>query len=415
MATHKGWLLHQLDVKSALLNEVLEEEIYVEQPQGFFVQGQEEKVYKLKKALYGLKQAPRAWYGQIDAYFNERGFQRSQSEPTLYKKTQGTTGILIVSLYVDDLIYTGSDEKMIRDFKNDMMQKYEMNDMGLLHYFLGIEVEQNKDGVFISQKKYVDNILKKFKMEACNPVPIPLVVNEKFMKEDGSGDVDPSMFRSLVGSLLYLTTTRPDIMYATSLLSRFMHKPSNIHYGVAKRVLRYIKGTKDYGIMYEKNENEKLRLFGFCDSDWAGSSDDTKSTSGYAFSFGCGVCSWASKKQETIELSSAEAEYVSLTMATKQAIWLRRILDDLGEKQKEATTLFCDNKSAIAMSKNPVYHGRTKHINIKHHFIRQMVEDGEIEVKHVGTKDQVADIFNKALPKDKFVYFRELMGMQIKH
>ena len=304
---------------------------------------------------------------------------------------------------------------MMQEFKNDMMKKYEMNDLGLLHYFLGIEIDQREDGVFISQKKYAENILSKFKMENCNPVMTPLLVNEKLVKEDGSGDADTAQYKNLVGSLLYLTTTRPDIMYASGLLSRFMHQPSKTHFGVAKRVLRYVQGTKNYGIMFERNEREDVELFGFCDSDWAGSMDDMKSTSGYCFTLGTGIFSWASKKQERVAHSSAEAEYVSASEATKQVVWLRKILGDMGEKQDMATVLFCDNKSAIAMSKNSVFHSRTKHIKLKHHYIKEVVEDEEVMIKHVKTGDQLADIFTKALPCDKFVYLRELLGMTNKN
>lgn len=410
LAAQKGWSLHQLDVKSAFLNGVLKEEVYVDQPEGFVIKGEEIKVYKLKKALYGLKQAPRAWYGEIDSYFIGQGFERSQNEPTLYIKVEGKTEILIVSLYVDDLVFTGSNESLIKKFKEEMMKKYEMSDLGLLHYFLGIEIIQNEDGIFISQKKYAKTILKKFGMEGCNSVPTPLVVNEKLQKEDGSKEVDASIYRSLVGSLLYLTATRPDIMYAASLLSRFMHKPTQIHFGTAKRVLRYIQGSMEYGIMFERNVVPKL--YGFCDSDWGGSVDDSKSTSGYAFTLGTGVFSWQSKKQKTVALSTAEAEYVSASLATSQAIWLRSIMEDIGEKQGEPTLILCDNKSAIAMAKNPVFHNRTKHIARKHHFIRDAVEDKEIDVIYCRTEDQVADIFTKALPKDKFEYFRELLGVK---
>jgi Reverse transcriptase (RNA-dependent DNA polymerase) len=405
LAAHKGWKMFQLDVKSAFLNGVLKEKVYVVQPQGFEVEGEEKKVYKLKKALYGLKQAPRACYDNIDAYFIEKGFRRSPSESTLYVK-HGETGMLIVSLYVDDLIFIGNDDEMMHEFKNNMMKKYEMNDLGLLHYFLGIEIDQRNDGVFISQKKYAQNILSKFKMENCNPVMTPLLVNEKLVKEDGSGDADAAQYRSLVGSLLYLTTTRSDIMYSSGLLSRFMHQPSKTHFGVTKRVLRYVQGTKDYGLMFEKNESEDVELFGFCDSDWAGSMDDMKSTSRYCFTLGSDIFSWTSKRQERVAHSSAEAEYVSASEATKRVVWLRKNLGDMWEKQDMATVLFCDNKSVIAMAKNLVFHSRTKHINLKHHYIREAVEDEEVVIKHVKIGDQLADIFTKALSCDKFVYLR---------
>ena len=199
-------------------------------------------------------------------------------------------------------------------------------------------------------------------------------------------------------------------MYAASLLSRFMHKPTQIQFGIAKRVLRYIQGSINFGIMFERNVMPKL--FGFCDSDWGGSVDDSKSTSGYAFTLGTGIFSWQSKKQKTVALSTAEAEYVSASLATSQAIWLRSIMEDFGEKQGEPTPILCDNKSAIAMAKNPVFHNRTKHIARKHHFIRDVVEDTQIDIVYCKTEEQIADIFTKALPKDKFEYFRGLLGVK---
>ncbi|KAL5731634.1 hypothetical protein ACHQM5_004343 [Ranunculus cassubicifolius] len=409
LAAQKGWKLYQLDVKSAFLNGELKEEVYVEQPQGFTDTQNEDKVFKLQKALYGLKQAPRAWYSRIDKYFTDTGFRRSKSEPTLYIKTQGNSSTLIVSLYVDDLIYTGNDETAIQGFKKDMMNAFEMNDLGVMHYFLGLEISQENEGIFICQKKYTENLLKKFKMYGCKTVATPLINNEKLRKEDGSSKADASLYISLIGSLLYLTATRPDIMYATSLLSRFMQDPSEIHYGAAKRILRYLQGTLEYGIWYQPISDP--RLYGYTDSDWAGSVDDMKSTSGHAFTIGSGIFSWGSKKQDTVTQSSAEAEYVAAASAASQATWLRRILKDMGERQIGATKLLCDNKSAIAMAKNPVFHNRTRHIAIKHHFLREKSEAGKIELVYCNTDEQVADIFTKALPRPKFEHLRNMLGV----
>ncbi|KAL0387727.1 UNVERIFIED_CONTAM: Retrovirus-related Pol polyprotein from transposon RE2 [Sesamum radiatum] len=412
IAANKKWKIYQMDVKSAFLNGYIDEEIYVEQPQGFIAKGSEEKVLRLKKALYGLKQAPRAWYSRIDKYFMDRGFRRSLSEPTLYIKSQGND-TLIVSLYVDDLIYTGNNEKMIQVFKEDMMKTFEMSDLGLMHFFLGIEINQEKEGIFICQRKYTETLLKKFKMESCKTVTTPLVTGEKYQKEDGSQKVDGSMYRSLIGSLLYLTATRPDIMFATCLLSRFMQSPSQVHYAAAKRILRYLRGTKDFGIWYKSTNDAKL--VGYTDSDWAGSVDDMKSTSGYTFSLGSGIFSWASKKQATVAQSSAEAEYIAAAATSNQAIWLRRILEDIGEKQEEPTTIYCDNKSAIAITKNPVQHSRTKHIDIKYHSLREATTRGEIELKYCSTEEQLADIFTKALPRNKFEELCMKIGVYHKH
>ncbi|KAL3534236.1 hypothetical protein ACH5RR_002697 [Cinchona calisaya] len=343
----------------------------------------------------------------------DQGFKRRKNEPTLYVKKQGTSNILIVALYVDDLLYTGNNENMITKFKKDMMKKYEMNDMRLLHHFLGIEIDQNDDGVFICQKKYAENILVKFGMHGCKPMTTPLVVNEKLVKDDGDKRANPTLYRSLVGNLLYLTATRPDIMFATSLLSRFMNNPSQLHLGAVKRLLRYIKGTTNFGLKFSKGAS--TTLYGFCDSDWAGCHDDMKSTSGYCFTLGSAMFSWVSKKQQSVAQSSAEAEYVSASLATSHVIWLRRILEDIDEKQKEATVMFCDNKSAIDIAKNQVHHSRTRHIAIEHHFIREAIEDGEVELKFCKSEDQVADIFTKPLPQDKFCYFREMLGVQEQH
>ncbi|XP_042418546.1 secreted RxLR effector protein 161-like [Zingiber officinale] len=240
--------------------------------------------------------------------------------------------------------------------------------MGLLRHFLGMEIYQEEEIVFICQKIYAEKILKKFNMLGCNPVSTPLIMGEKLKKEDGGKAADVTHYRSLIGNLLYLIATRPDLMYAASLLSRFMQSPSHFHLGAAKRVLRYVQGTTDLGLSFQNNH--ALNLVGYCDSDLGGSLDDMKSTSGYCFSFGSAKFSWLSKKQQSVAQSSAKAEYISALVATSQAIWLRRILANLGHHQIEGTVLYCDNKSAIAMAKNPVHHSRTRHIALKHHFIR---------------------------------------------
>ncbi|KAB2625790.1 hypothetical protein D8674_017450 [Pyrus ussuriensis x Pyrus communis] len=410
LAAQKEWQLFQLDVKSAFLNGVLKEEVYVDQPQRFVIQGKEDKVYKLNKALYGLKQAPRAWYDEIDSYFTKAGFKRSPNEATLYTKVE-KSGILIVSVYVDDIVYTGSSDTMLDRFKNDMMQHYEMTDLGLLHHFLGMGIVQTKKSIFIHQKKYAMKLLEKFGLQGCKSVGTPLVANERLCKNDGSEAADESEYRKLVGSLLYLTATRPDIMFGISLLARFMHGPTKKHMGTSRRVLRYIQGTMDFGIEYVKGKS--ALLIGYCDSDWAGSIDDMKSTSGYAFNLGSGVFSWASVKQNTVALSTAEAEYVSAAEATSQAKWLRFVLEDFKEEQVEPTVLMCDNTSAIAIAKNPVFHQKTRHISRKFHFIRDAIQENEIELVYCKSEEQMADILTKALPKEKFNYFREMLGVKL--
>lgn len=407
-AQHK-WNIYQMDVKSAFLNGVLKEEVYVEQPPRYEVEGQEHKVCKLKKAIYGLKQAPRAWYSRIDAYLIENEFDKCDGEPTLYIK-ENDGKILIVVLYVDDLIFTSNDASLIADFKAVMKSEFEMTHLGFLRYFLGIEVDQSENGVFISQVKYVEAVLKRFNMHNSKTTVTPTVVGLKLTKEDSSKDFEPKLYKSIVDSLMYLTATRPDIMHAVSLISRFMERPKETHWQAAKRILRYVNGTKGFNILYSSSES--FMLIGYTDNDWAGSVDDRKNTSGYVFHVGSGAISWASKKQPVVALSTAEAEYVAATAATCQAMWLRRVLRDLCHEQEKGTTIYCDNSSAIALSKNYVFHKRKNHIDTKFHFIRELVNNGEIVLQHCRTEDQLTDTLTKPLGKKSFDHFRKCLGMQ---
>ena len=407
IAAQHSWKVHQMDVKSAFLNGFLEEEVYVKQPPGYEVKGEEGKVYKLKKALYGLKQAPRVWYSRIDAYLISNGFNRSGSEPTLYTQVNKHGEILILCLYVDDLIFTGN--LSINDFKTTMKTEFEMTDLGLMKYFLGIEVKQSKKGIFISQSKYVFDVLKRFRMLNCKSAATPVATGTKLSRNDEGSGVDPTEFKRLVGSLMYLIATRLDILYAVSLISRFMEAPKASHWQVGKRILRYIAGTAEYGILY--SSNSEFKLIGFTDSDFAGSQDDRKSTSGYVFNLGSGEIAWSSKKQQIVTLSSAEAEYVAATSAACQSVWMRRILSDLQHAQNQPTEIFCDNKSAIALSKNHVFHKRSKHIDTRFHFIRELVNGKQICLEFCKSNEQLADVFTKPLAKDVFEFHRQNLGV----
>ncbi|KAK9682502.1 hypothetical protein RND81_10G078400 [Saponaria officinalis] len=329
-----------------------------------------------------------------------------------YSHQAGENDLLIISLYVDDLLVTGNNPKMIVAFKEEMKKRFEMTDLGLMNYFLGMEVHQSEDGIFISQSKYAEDILKKFKMQHSKAVATPLVVNEKFSKNDGQRKVDPSVYKSLVGSLLYLTATRPDIMFAASMLSRFMNEPSEVHMGAAKRVLRYLKGTSDFGILYQACSNPML--VAYSDSDWGGSIDDMKSTNGYVFSFGSGVFSWISKKQDDVAQSTAEAEYIAASTSANQVAWLRKVFEDMGFKQDCATEVMVDNKSAIAISKNPVCFSKTKHMKIKFYALREAEQEKNVELVYCPSEFQLADILTKALPKGRFEFLRHKLGVTTK-
>ena len=222
-------------------------------------------MYKLNKTLYGLKQAPKTWYSEIDTYLTMSKVKRSASEATLYTKPDSEGKHIFVSIYVDDIVYISNNEALMNEFKREMMHRYEMTDLGLLHHFLGMGVLQNDQSIFIHQSKYAKSLLKRFGLANSKPVSIPLAIGEKLRKEDGNELADESLYRKIIGSLLYLTITRLDIMYSTSLLSRFMNQPTRKHKGVARRVLRYVQGTLDYGIEYAKHKS--TTLVGFCDAE----------------------------------------------------------------------------------------------------------------------------------------------------
>ncbi|RDX67094.1 hypothetical protein CR513_54067, partial [Mucuna pruriens] len=270
LAAQKGWTIYQLDVKSAFLHGELNETVYVDQPCGYVQKGDEHKVYKLKKVLYGLKQAPHAWYSRIEAYFLKEDFEKCDYEHTFFVKKEKEDKVLIVSLYVDDLIFTGKDELMFAKFKNSMMLEFDMTDLGKMKYFLGLEILQQLDGIFICQKKYALEMLQRFRMDRSNSVTNQIVPGVKLTKDESGVKVDKTYYKQIVGSLMYLTSTRPDLMY--------MENPTQLHLQLAKRVLRYIQGTTEFGIFYKKGGSDKL--IAYTDSDYAGDVDDRKSTTG---------------------------------------------------------------------------------------------------------------------------------------
>lgn len=318
--------------------------------------------------------------------------------------------ILIISLYVDDLIYTGNDASLFERFKSSIEREFDMIDLGKMRYFLGIEVVQDSSDIHICERRYARDILKRFGMERSNSVRNPIVPGTKLTSEGGEAKVNVTLFKQLIGSLMYLTTTRPDLMFVVCLLSQFMAVPTESHMLAAKRVLRYIKGTVDYGVLYKRGGDDEL--FGFTDSDYAGDVDDRKSTSGYVFMLGEGAVSWSSRKQPVVTLSTTEAEFVAAASCACQGIWMRRVLEILGHTQRQCTTLFCDNSSTIKLSKNPVLHGRSKHIDVRFHFLRDLTKNGVVKLVHYGTSEQVVDILTKTLKLDVFERLRKLLGVQ---
>ncbi|GAA0163302.1 transmembrane signal receptor [Lithospermum erythrorhizon] len=375
LAAHNGWKLYQLDVKSAFLQGDLNEEVYIDQLEGFVKEGKEYMAYRLHKALYGLKQAPRAWFNKIESHFVSKGFKGCDSEQTLFTKRSAEGKMLIVTIYVDDLIFTGNDHEQMNKFKQAMMRQFDMTDLGHLNYFLGIEVVQKANGVFICQKRYAEQILKRFGMSTCNPVYCPILPGVKVGRDKEGKLVDETYYKQIVGSLMYLTFTRPGLMFATRLISRYMSKPTDLHLQIAKKILRYLKETTQFGILYQAGcRGRDLEVY--TDSDYAGDMDDRKSTSGYVFKFSSGAVAWTFKKQPIVSLSTTEAEFIAATVCTCQAIWLKRIRTELGYEHEGCIVIKCDNSSTIKLSKNPVMHGRSKHIDERYHFLRDLAKKG---------------------------------------
>jgi len=284
-----------------------------------------------------------------------------------------------------------------------------MTDLGKMSYFLGVEVMQSEKGIFISQGKYAREVLDRFGMSNSKAVGNPIVPCNKLTKEGNEAKVDAKKFKQMVGSLMYLTETRPDLMYAVSLVSRYMEAPDESHLQAVKRIMRYLKGTEKFGILYKRKGNGEL--IGYTDSDYAGDIDDRKSTSGYVFSLGSGVVSWASKKQPIVTLSTTEAEFVAAAFCASHAIWLERILRKLKQCQRKCLTLMCDNSSTIKLSKNPVMHGRCKHIDVRFHFLRDLTKEGKIELSYCDTSEQLADIITQPVKLDTFLTMRAKLGM----
>lgn len=410
IAANRGWQVHHLDVKSAFLNGKLKEEVYVAQPEGYEVKGKEHMVLRLHKALYGLRQAPRAWNTLLDKSLKELGFTRCTQDQAVYKREKNNGGI-ILGVYVDDLIVTGENSRDIIAFKQEMMTVFEMSDLGLLNFYLGIEVKQHGSGIIIKQARYAKKVLTQFGMLECNPTKIPMQPKMCLHKDSNGQPIDVTEYRRVIGCLRYLLHTRPDLSYSVGVLSRFMERPTMMHQNAIKQVLRYLKGTLNWGLSYPRRGDEEV-ISGYTDSDLAGDQDDRKSTGGMAFYLNEALVSWNSQKQKTVALSSCEAEFMAATTAACQALWLRNLLAEMMNKEPRAVKLYVDNKSAIALMKNPVFHGRSKHIDTRFHFIRECIEEGQIIVDYVRTEEQRADPLTKALPIGRLATMCHLLGIR---
>ncbi|GKC99873.1 retrovirus-related pol polyprotein from transposon TNT 1-94 [Tanacetum coccineum] len=400
-AAHKSFIVYQMDIKTTFLYGPLNEEVYVNQPYGFVDPYYLDQVYRLKKALYGLKQAPRAWYDELSNFLVSKGFLKGFIDPTLFI-TKHREDILLMQIYVDDIIFGSTNPKLSKRFEKLMHNKFDMSMMGELKFFLGIQIHQSPRGIFINQAKYAQEILKKHGMTSCDSIGTPMAT--KHLDADLSGTpVDQTKYRSM-DQMKYRS-----MVHATCSCARYQAKPTEKHLTAVKRIFWYLKDSVNMGLWYPKDIG--FELTAFSDSDNAGCLDSRKSTSGgIQFLGGDKLVSWLSKKQDYTSMSSAKAKYVSLSVCYVQVLWLRTQLTDYGF-YFDKIPMYCDSKAAISISCNLVQHSRTKHIDVRYHFIKEHVKKGIVELFFVGTKYQLADLFTKALSEDRFMYLVRRLSM----
>ncbi|GJU93090.1 retrovirus-related pol polyprotein from transposon TNT 1-94 [Tanacetum coccineum] len=364
IACANNYKLYQMDVKSAFLNGFINEEVYVAQPSRFIDFQKPNYVYKLKKDLYGLKQAPKAWYDILKAFLIKHEYSMGMVDNTLFTK-KSKSHLIIVQIYVDDIIFGSTSQNLCDDFAKIMHDKFEMSIMGELNLFLGLQIKQMEDEIFFNQSKYIKEMLKMFGLEDSKPTKTPMSTEIKLTKDDKADSMDSSKYRGMSGSLLYLTTSRLDIMFSVCICARFQENTKTTHLEDVKRIFRYIRGTTHLGLWYPKGTG--IETIVYADSDHAGDYVNRKRTSGICTFMRCCFTSWFAKKQMTLAISTTEAKYVSTGKACQQALWMKQALIDY-DIRLDDVLIMCDNKGAINLSKNPVQHSRTKHIEIRHHF-----------------------------------------------
>jgi hypothetical protein len=373
-SSHHDSKLYQMDVKSAFLNGNINELVYVKQPPGFEDPRNLNHVYRLKKALYELKQAPRAWYERLSGFLVKQGFKIGRVDTTLFTK-EVNGELFICQIYVDDIIFGSTNNTLSHEFATMMSREFDMSMIGELNFFLGLQIKQLKEGTFISQDKYIKDVLKKFKMDDCKAIKTPMATNAHLNLDVDGKLVDQSLYCSLIGSLLYLTASRPDIMFSACLCAQFQANPKEYHLSALKGILRYLKHTPNIGLWYPKGAT--LELVGYSDFDFAGSVVDHKTTSKACHLLGRSLVSWSSKKQNSVALSTAEVEYIATGACCAQILYMKQSLLDYGV-QLGSVPLLCDNESAIKIAKNLVLHSRTKNIDIHHHSLREKEANGDI-------------------------------------
>ncbi|KAK3005787.1 hypothetical protein RJ639_017277 [Escallonia herrerae] len=408
VAVIKNWELHQIDINNAFLHGDLHEEVYIRPPPGFSPSSSN-KVLRLRKSLYGLRQSPRNWFAKLSTALRSYGFLQSHADHTLFTYRKGDV-FLSVLVYVDDLILAGNNSTACSSFKKYLNDCFKLKDLGPFKYFLGIKAARGTRGLFLSQGKYALDILSESGLSASKPATFPMEQNHGLALAGGPLLSDPGPYWRLIGRLVYLTITRPDICYAVHVLSQFMQSPRSQHWDASLWVLRYLKAAPGQGLFLPADS--PLQIYAFYDSDWASCPLTRRSVTGYFVSLENSPISWRTKKQQTVSRSSAKAEYRSMAVTTCELTWLKFFLLSLGIHHDRPMRLFCDNQAALHIASNPVFHERTKHIQIDCHYVKEQLLAGNISTAHVRTAQQVTDIFTKALGRHQFHYLCGKLGIQ---
>lgn len=402
--------IDQMDVVGAYLHGKLDEEIYMRQPAGF--DDGSGQVCKLKRALYGLRQAGREWNKVLDSFLLHLRFRRCATDMCVYIRTDDGYPTFL-AVHVDDLTMLAKTRQLMDRLKDELKSRFEMTDLGSVRQIVGIEVirDRSQRKMMLRQSAYIKKVLDRFRMMECNPVSTPLDLHTQLVAASKDVEAARVPYREAVGSLMYAAVgTRPDLAFPVQALSQYCECPTDEHWGAIKRTMRYLRGTLDWGIVFEPS-NDSIILSGYTDADWGANRDDRKSISGQVFYLCGGPIVWASRKQKSVAISTMEAEYMAAADAVSQALWCRTLLAELGFSQDAPTTLHMDNQSAIAFSKNTGSHGRAKHVDIRYHFVRDRISSNEISVVHCAGTENPADVFTKVLSRFKFEDARALLNM----
>lgn len=394
IAVSRSWPIKQLDVNNAFLQGTLSEEVYTVQPPGFIDADHPHHVCRLHKALYGLKQAPRAWYQELSNFLIQSGFVTSYADTSLFILKQGTSFIYML-IYVDDIIVTGNNPSLLQQTLDALATRVSVKEPEDLNYFLGIKAQRTSTGLHLTQRRYILDLLTRFRLLNAHPVSTPMATHHKLSLHSGTRLTDATEYRSAVGSLQYLAFTRPDISYAVNKLSQYMHAPTTDHWTAVKRVLRYLAGTASHGLYFSSQNPSSLHAYS--DADWTGDIDDFVSTNAYIIYLSRHPISWSSKKQKRVAQSSTEAEYRSVVNTSAEIRWICSLLKELSININGPPVIYCDNVGATYLCANPVFHSRMKHLALDYHFIRNQITAGILRVAHVSSEDQLADALTKPL------------------